>query len=68
MFYFKGMKVKRGQVVSQLQDLQNEVEQILNIISNDQVMKETESMRDSKTLINYLSKFDVSNFMKDALK
>lgn len=62
------MKVKRGQVVSQLQDLQNEVEQILNIISNDQVMKETESMRDSKTLINYLSKFDVSNFMKDALK
>lgn len=58
------MKVKRGQVVSQLQDLQNEVEQILNIISNDQVMKETESMRDSKTLINYLSKFDVSNFMK----
>lgn len=52
------MKVKRGQVVSQLQELQNEVEKILIIISNDEVMKKTETMRDSKSLINYLSSFD----------
>lgn len=56
------MKVKRTQVVSQLQELQNEVEKILVIISNDEVMKKTETMRDSKSLINYLSSFDVSNW------
>ncbi|XP_044735034.1 eukaryotic translation initiation factor 3 subunit E isoform X1 [Chrysoperla carnea] len=52
------MKIKRTQVVSQLQELQNEVEKILVIISNDEVMKKTETMRDSKSLINYLSSFD----------
>lgn len=43
-------------VVAQLQELQQEVEPILQIMGNDEVMKNMENMRDSKTLINFLAK------------
>lgn len=50
------LKKRRVYVVSQLQELQQEVKPILEIMGNEEVMKNMENMRDSKTLINYLSK------------
>lgn len=50
------LKKRRSHVVSQLQELQQKVEPILKIMANDEVMKEMEKMRDSKTLIAYLEK------------
>lgn len=50
------LKLKRAHVVSQLQELQEEVEPILKIMRDDEIMKNMENMRDSKTLINFLSK------------
>ncbi|CAH1115815.1 unnamed protein product [Psylliodes chrysocephalus] len=50
------LKQRRSHVVSQLQELQQEVEPILTVITDEEVMKNMESMRDSKTLINFLSK------------
>ncbi|GLV42846.1 eukaryotic translation initiation factor 3 subunit e [Carabus blaptoides fortunei] len=50
------LKSRRAHVVSQLQELQDDVEPILTIMGNDEVMKNMETMRDSKTLINFLSK------------
>ena len=50
------MKQRRVHVLSQLQELQEEVEPILQLMRDDEVMKNMENMRDSKTLINFLSK------------
>lgn len=50
------LKERRVHVVSQLQELQDEVEPILQLMGDDEVMKNMENMRDSKTLINFLSK------------
>lgn len=50
------LKQRRIHVVAQLQELQQEVEPILQIMGDEEVMKNMENMRDSKTLINYLSK------------
>lgn len=55
------LKVRRVHVVSQLKELQDKVQPILEIMENDTVMQNMEKMRDPKTLINYLSKeFNVS--------
>lgn len=59
------MKQRRVHVVAQLQELQQEVEPILQIMGNDEVMKNMENMRDSKTLINFLAKdYNVSTYMR----
>lgn len=50
------LKQRRQHVVAQLQGLQQEVQPILKIMADDEVMKNMENMRDSKTLINFLSK------------
>lgn len=50
------LKQRRFHVVAQLQELQQEVKPILEIMGDEEVMKNMENMRDSKTLINYLSK------------
>lgn len=50
------LKERRTYVVSQLKELQDKVQPILEIMANDEVMQNMENMRDSKTLINYLSK------------
>jgi translation initiation factor 3 subunit E len=50
------LKQRRVHVVAQLQELQQEVQPILKIMADDEVMKNMENMRDSKTLINFLSK------------
>nr|QBH73832.1 eukaryotic translation initiation factor 3 subunit E [Carausius morosus] len=52
----ESLKSRRVQVVSQLQALQGEVASILKFMSDDEVMKTMETMRDSKALINYLTK------------
>ncbi|KAK9707634.1 eIF3 subunit 6 N terminal domain [Popillia japonica] len=48
------LKERRVHVVTQLQELQHEVEPILQLMGDDEVMKNMENMRDSKTLINFL--------------
>ncbi|KAL1516966.1 hypothetical protein ABEB36_000793 [Hypothenemus hampei] len=50
------LKQRRQHVVAQLQELQQEVEPILQIMANEESMKNMENMRDSKTLIAYLEK------------
>ncbi|XP_022901457.1 eukaryotic translation initiation factor 3 subunit E [Onthophagus taurus] len=50
------MKDRRQHVVAELQVLQEEVEPILRVMADDETMKNMESMRDSKTLINFLSR------------
>lgn len=50
------LKVRRAHVVLQLRELQDKVQPILEIMENDTVMQNMEKMRDSKALINYLSK------------
>nr|QBH73837.1 eukaryotic translation initiation factor 3 subunit E [Eurycantha calcarata] len=52
----ESLKNRRVQVVSQLQELQGEVASILKFMSDDEVMKTMETLRDSKALINYLTK------------
>ncbi|XP_071451654.1 eukaryotic translation initiation factor 3 subunit E isoform X2 [Hetaerina americana] len=52
----ESLKSRRAQVVAQLQELQSEVSPILKLMSNDDVMKTMETMKDSKTLLNYLTK------------
>lgn len=57
----ESLKTRRSTVVSTLQELQNEASVIMNIMSNEDAMKQMETMRDSKTLISYLqTQFDVS--------
>ena len=43
------LKQRRVHVVAQLQELQQEVQPILKIMADDEVMKNMENMRDSKT-------------------
>lgn len=50
------LKDRRQMVVDTLQGLQKVVDPILHILNDDEVMRNMETMRDSKTLINYLSK------------
>uniref|UniRef100_A0A6M2DKS3 Eukaryotic translation initiation factor 3 subunit E n=1 Tax=Xenopsylla cheopis TaxID=163159 RepID=A0A6M2DKS3_XENCH len=50
------LKNRRVHVVARLQELQTEVDPILKIMSMEDVMKTVETMRDPKTLINYLTK------------
>ncbi|XP_046396333.1 eukaryotic translation initiation factor 3 subunit E [Ischnura elegans] len=52
----ESLKSRRAQVVAQLQELQSEVSSILKLMSDDDVMKTMETMKDSKTLLNYLTK------------
>lgn len=55
------MKTRRDQIVSQLHQLQSEVNVVMNFLGDDKVMKTMETMRDPKTLSNYLTKeFNVS--------
>lgn len=57
----ESLKARRNNVVAALQELQSEASVIISIMSNDETMKQMETMRDSKTLISYLqSHFDVS--------
>nr|CAD7396433.1 unnamed protein product [Timema poppensis] len=50
------LKNRRVQVLSQLQELQNEVAPILKLLSDDVAMKTMETLRDSKALLNFLTK------------
>ncbi|XP_050536025.1 eukaryotic translation initiation factor 3 subunit E [Daktulosphaira vitifoliae] len=50
------MKLRRDQIVSQLHQLQSEVNVVMNFLGDDKVMKTMETMRDPKTLSNYLTK------------
>lgn len=55
------LKNRRIQVVTALQELNSSVQVILNLLSDDAVMKHMESVRDQKTLCTYLTKeFDFS--------
>lgn len=55
------MKTRRDQIVSQLHQLQSEVNVVMNFLGDDKVMKTMETMRDPKTLSSYLTKeFNVS--------
>lgn len=55
------MKTRRDQIVSQLHQLQSEVNVVMNFLGDDKVMKTMETMRDPKTLSTYLTKeFNVS--------
>lgn len=59
----ESLKARRTNVVTTLQELQSEASVIISIMSNDETMKQMETMRDSKTLISYLqSHFDVGIF------
>lgn len=54
------MKTRRDQIVSQLHQLQSEVN-VMNFLGDDKVMKTMETMRDPKTLSSYLTReFNVS--------
>lgn len=56
----ESLKARRSTIVSALQQLQTEASVIMNIMGNEDAMKQMETMRDSKTLINYLqTQFDV---------
>nr|QBH73840.1 eukaryotic translation initiation factor 3 subunit E [Franklinothrips vespiformis] len=48
------LKQRRQQVVTQLQELQNEVSFIVQLMNDDDVKKNIETMRDSKTLLAHL--------------
>lgn len=55
------MKTRRDEIVSQLHQLQSEVNVVMNFLGDDKVMKTMETMRDPKTLSTYLTKeFNVS--------
>lgn len=55
------MKTRRDQIVSQLHQLQSEVNVVMNFLGDDKVMKTMETMRDPKTLSAYLTRdFNVS--------
>lgn len=58
------MKTRRDEIVSQLHQLQSEVNVVMNFLGDDKVMKTMETMRDPKTLSTYLNKeFNVSVFI-----
>jgi len=54
------LKTRRSTVVSTLQELQGESAVIIKIMSTEEAMKQMDTMRDSKALINYLTtQYDV---------
>lgn len=58
------MKTRRDEIVSQLHQLQSEVNVVMNFLGDDKVMKTMETMRDPKTLSTYLTnEFNVSVFI-----
>nr|QBH73846.1 eukaryotic translation initiation factor 3 subunit E [Thermobia domestica] len=52
----ESMKARRAQVVQQLQELQTEVDPTVKLLTDDKVSKTVETVRDSKTLLNFLTK------------
>jgi translation initiation factor 3 subunit E len=55
------LKNRRAQVVAELTELQQEVDLVSKLMSNDELMKTMETMRDPKALLNHLQKeYDVS--------
>lgn len=48
------MKTRRLNVVHQLQDLNETCDPILTLMTDDELMKKMETMRDSRTLMNFL--------------
>jgi translation initiation factor 3 subunit E len=48
------MKTRRLNVVQQLQELNDSCEPILSLMTNDELMKKMETMRDSRTLMTFL--------------
>ena len=52
----KELKERRTEVVNQLNELQKEVAVILQLLSNDEVMKMMETMRDPKAFSNHITK------------
>ena len=50
------LKNRRPEVIAQLSDLQEESDPIIHIMTDEDVMKTMETLRDSKALLNYLTK------------
>jgi translation initiation factor 3 subunit E len=48
------MKTRRLNVVQQLQELNDSCDPILSLMTNDDLMKKMETMRDSRTLMTFL--------------
>jgi hypothetical protein len=48
------MKTRRLHVVHQLQELNDSCGPILSLMRDDELMKKMETMRDSRTLMNFL--------------
>jgi len=48
------MKTRRLCVVQQLQDLNSICDPILTLMTDDELMKRMETMRDSRSLMNFL--------------
>jgi hypothetical protein len=48
------MKTRRLHVVQQLQELNDSCDPILSLMRDDELMKKMETMRDSRTLMNFL--------------
>lgn len=48
------MKTRRLHVVHQLQELNDSCDPILSLMTNDELMKKMETMRDSRTVMNFL--------------
>lgn len=64
----EALKDRRVQVVSELQELQKNVAPILELLANEEVMKKMETMRDPKTLFNFLVKeYQVTMDMMESL-
>ncbi|XKL69580.1 hypothetical protein PGB90_007349 [Kerria lacca] len=62
------LTARRVQVVNQLTELQKDVAVILKLLSNEEVMKSIETMRDPKTLSNYITKeFDFKIEMMESM-
>ncbi|CAH2014368.1 unnamed protein product [Acanthoscelides obtectus] len=62
------LKERRSHVVAQLHQLQEEVEPILKVLDDEEFTKNMETMRDSKTLINYLTNtYKINIEMVDSL-
>ncbi|KAF4528385.1 hypothetical protein B566_EDAN016480 [Ephemera danica] len=59
----ENLKNRRAQVVAELTELQNEVDLVSKLMSNDELMKTMETMRDPKALLNHLQKeYDLAKY------
>jgi hypothetical protein len=54
LLLFQDMKTRRLYVVQQLHELNDSCEPILTLMTDDELMKKMETMRDSRTLMNFL--------------